>query len=956
MTDETNNKLRAVFLAALMVLWVFAGTVALAGSAAAIEGDTSDIENADVAPQRQNTDQEDVTYETSFEFETDGTNEAGGAEVVLTDASGGTSGGSVQSGLSPSDVNVTFANGTNVNVSDVAAVDNDDDGTDDSVQIEFENDIEPDDGQTLLVDLLNIVNNPAVEDTYDAELRSYEPGIFSNAEFKSDTAEYTIDDAAGGDTDRERRADATFGGGDTRFKGQNLFFNANTNGGNIDNYQLNLYTPGDRNGGEEIGALITEITLNSSTQAVISTSNVPDNERVVITAQGTDRSGTTFSSQAIVEVDDNGNQNGFDDGRGDGNSSNDAVTVVPQTLQTNFTQDSEFANTNTTLEVDSNRDGFDLFVDSDDLSQSGLASAIQEDTETDIDTDRAPSEDAVRVEGLNSFDDLTFNFDSTGNFSFEFSPTDTDVTSSAQIEIVEEPDADATFVTETGTFTVNRGDVQSPEGDNDSTISIETTDVETATVRIGSEDRNNYATALVIEPNEDDEIEIRMNTFLAGNLDSSNVSRAFNVTEGNLVTISRSTDRLPGVLDRGSYDLIVENRQTEEELEAGVLRITEANYNELNQLRPPATRLSNADEVGELATNEDLSETDIVTLEDTEDDPERDLLIYEVDITGVFGALDLVRQEETGADSLEDANGNEILRNAQANGTTSLGPLTDTRIVNATLAQTNEVQNTEPKTQEFNVSDSDGFEFVIDEDNETLYLVTDISELELTRNSRTGTSDEPVEIDDKYNFTFEVASGYSNLFEGGIDEETAGGDERVEVEVQDREAQFDTDSGNEIRVNPGEGQEISGESNVAPGTQLTIAVTNQGPTRRADDEEIEDRNLIFLREPDVVVQDDGSFSSEFDFSGIDTGTNFTAFAQRAAISDQAETDGLVVQGRPAEVSISDVTASVDVDEVSTVTVDSGFLPQGGFVTIHDGTLQDGATFDSVRGKIGRAHV
>ncbi|WP_218644780.1 PGF-CTERM sorting domain-containing protein [Natronomonas gomsonensis] len=46
----------------------------------------------------------------------------------------------------------------------------------------------------------------------------------------------------------------------------------------------------------------------------------------------------------------------------------------------------------------------------------------------------------------------------------------------------------------------------------------------------------------------------------------------------------------------------------------------------------------------------------------------------------------------------------------------------------------------------------------------------------------------------------------------------------------------------------------------------------------------------------------------------------------------------------ASVSISDQTTDGE-----SVTVDSASLSQGGFVTIHDGTLLDGATFDSVRG-------
>ena len=48
MTRDNSNKLRAVFLAALMFLWLFAGTVAFAGGAAA-QDRSLDGENVDGA-------------------------------------------------------------------------------------------------------------------------------------------------------------------------------------------------------------------------------------------------------------------------------------------------------------------------------------------------------------------------------------------------------------------------------------------------------------------------------------------------------------------------------------------------------------------------------------------------------------------------------------------------------------------------------------------------------------------------------------------------------------------------------------------------------------------------------------------------------------------------------------------------------------------------------------------
>ncbi|PSQ13712.1 hypothetical protein BRD02_11805 [Halobacteriales archaeon QS_8_69_73] len=960
MTDETNNTLRAVFLAALMVLWVFAGTVALAGSAAAIEGDGS-IENADVNPQNDRTDAQNVTYNSSFDYDNpdEENNTAGGVEVDLTDASGGTAGGSVNSDLGTEDVIVTKVNDTGpapVPLDDVRVIDKDEDGTDDTVQANFEENFEPDDGATLLVNISNGVNNPAVEDTYEGKLRSGAPTNFGFSEAPEATDNYEIDDAGGDGDRRDRNTDDSFGGGKTRFKGQILDFQADTNGGQIEDYELRLYTPGDRNGDENIGALITQISLNDSEGAQIETENVPDNERVVITAQGEDENGTQFNDPTIVEVNEDGEQQGFDTGAGgNDNADDDAVEIVPQTLSTEFESDTAFEGDNVTLEVDSNRDNFDLFVDSDNLSQSELTSIIQDSTSTDINTDRSPSDDSVRVDGINETGSILFNFDDTGNFSFDFEVQDTTANASAEVEVEEEPDADAEFASDSGAFTVKRGDIQSDEGDSDSTISIETTDIRAVTVTIGDEERNNYETALVVEPNDDGEIEIRMNTFLAGNVEGENVTEAYEVTEGELVTANRRTDRLTGVLDEGQYDLTIETRQTEREREvdAGVLNIRRSSYESLDQLRHPDTSLSNADEVSELSENEDLSETEVVTLSDRDDDrssAERDLLIHRVNISGVFGAFDAIRTESTGAGSLESAEGEEILREAQEGGTALGSNGEDDPILNLTLEQVNFRQNREPKRNEFTDPTGEGFEFVIDEDNETVYLVTDVQQIGLNRSTADETNtDEQIETGDLYRFEFNVGSGFNETFEGGIDEYAPEESTSVNLDIEDRTAEFDTGDGSEVRVEPAEDQEIAGTTNVAPGTNLTIAVDSSTRTRRNNSNDTSELAPVFQR-ADVEVQDDGSFGdSTFDFSDNEVGRTFVVTATRAGIEDSAETDGRVIEGRAAQVAISETTASTDQDEVSTITVDSGFLPEGGFITIHDGTLQDGATFDSVRG-------
>ena len=98
------------------------------------------------------------------------------------------------------------------------------------------------------------------------------------------------------------------------------------------------------------------------------------------------------------------------------------------------------------------------------------------------------------------------------------------------------------------------------------------------------------------------------------------------------------------------------------------------------------------------------------------------------------------------------------------------------------------------------------------------------------------------------------------------------------------------------------------------------------------------------------MDEDGNFSEDsFDFSDNEVGRRFVVTAQNQGFEDEAEKRGIVIEGEPANASLSDITVPPEEDELATITVDSAYLPQGGFVTIHDGTLADGAVFDSVRG-------
>ena len=929
MTDDNNNTLRAVFLAALMVLWVFAGTVAFAGGAAAVSN--GDLENTQVDVGDNSADAQ-TTYNVTTNFDTnqdpnDAQSGVAAVEVDLSDASqfgGDTSNYQVEELYLTSPGNATRQ---------IALRDQSADGN--NVTLDFDNKEEVYDDSTLVINISGI-ENPSVDDTYDLVLRSYtDQG--TSGDFESDTTQYEITEDGSDDDADDRPTDAEFEGNNaTRWKGQILDFQAFPGQCDNDNYQLRYYTP-DLN--VPYGTLIREITLNDTNGAQIPTRNVADDERVVIVANDSQ------GNKAIVDV-DGGNQQTPECTNND--SSDDWVEIIPQEFNTSFEEDAVRSGDNATLDVESNRNDYDVYVTSDDFSSSTLSDIVEDSTTNNVNSDRAPGDgDAVRVNGVSSTDELNFRFGGidTGNYTFELSPVDTLPEDESSIEVTEQVAGDAEFDSDTGAYTVKRGDIQSPEGNSDATISVDVQgDIENVVLVIGDEDRNNYETQVVASPDDDGNVDIRMNTFLAGQLNASNESRAYTAENGEIIDVNRRSPKLTGVLDEGQYDVVLEDTNGAE-FDRGVVNIANSTYEDLTQLRHPDAPLGAADEVSEVSDNDDFTETGYVTLaDDDRSADDRDLLIHRANISGIYGALTALAGED-----LETANGNDVLAAAQ-NDDPNLHSVSDEVLV-VNLEQRNFEQNEEPKFAGYeDPTDTGQFRFVIDEDNETVYLVTDVQDLELERevgtmqNNETGLSIEP---GDDFEFEFDVGPGFEDQYRGGIDTYVPDGGTTTQLDTEDREATLGNPDADRVRVEAKSNQTIAGETNIAPGSEITIGVDSSSRTRRANDTNTSDLAPVFQRET-ATVQDDGSFSaSTFDFSDNEVNRRFSVTAQNQGFEDSAEKPGIVLG--PANVSIEgDITVPVEQDELAQVTVDSAYLPDGGFVTIHDGSVND-AVFDSIRG-------
>jgi PGF-CTERM protein len=160
----------------------------------------------------------------------------------------------------------------------------------------------------------------------------------------------------------------------------------------------------------------------------------------------------------------------------------------------------------------------------------------------------------------------------------------------------------------------------------------------------------------------------------------------------------------------------------------------------------------------------------------------------------------------------------------------------------------------------------------------------------------------------------------------------------AQFRIVDNEVEFDANSQNAegedlVIVRAGPDQQITGTSSLAAGTEITVSASATGAS-------------AFLLDNDSVIQPDGTFTATLDFTNITAGQNFTLDVTSVPgpnLENDPEVDGRVQAAATASVTFNDQSSNGE-----QVRVASASLSEGGFVTIHDSTLQDDP-FGSVRG-------
>ena len=623
-------------------------------------------------------------------------------------------------------------------------------------------------------------------------------------------------------------ADNTWNSGGSAWQGQQVWFEANDTG----SYELREHHP-DINDG---GAFIDEYDLQDGENVTIDTTDL-EGRYVLLNPDG-----DVVETDEGVEVDSGGPENN--------------VEIRLQSLTTSFTDAQVELNDNATLAISSNRaTDFNFVVTSDNLSQSELQTAFQY---AEVDDVVDEGDDAVVLEGVNRANDLTVHFDDADveegqQITFDFDVADTTSSDSASITVGEEVVGDAQFAE--AVFSEERGDIA------DIVIDIEEELEDNLNLTIGTEDIG-YEVTVELDVEEDaDTVVVTMNTWQAGqDTGAANESDVFDAEGAEIAEVYRTHpedgENLTRVLDTGLYDMeLVSAADADQEFDVSAVELLEPSLDDITSWTAPRGQfgaLTSVGAIGAAAEDGAATETDTIAMQD--------VVVQQVDVSGVEGYM---AQADSPAEGLIDAD--------------------EAGLITFEMEQTNPSANRNPKILNLSATaDNDGLHVIDDTTNNTLFVVVRSDRAAFQRGG-TGAFVQAAD-GDEFETTYELSTDYLDNF---LRETNRPAEEPAsvsnDIEVVERAGMFDTEEvegENVVLVPPEEGAEITGETTVAPGTELRIRARATAPSP-------------FLLSQRTTVDDDRTFTAEFDFSGIEEGQDFDASIPAAGFDGDALTAGLV---------------------------------------------------------------
>ncbi|WP_136361791.1 DUF7827 domain-containing protein [Halobellus limi] len=454
--------------------------------------------------------------------------------------------------------------------------------------------------------------------------------------------------------------------------------------------------------------------------------------------------------------------------------------------------------------------------------------------------------------------DFSYDVESLQLETGEYTVRATDTASGVSVEsetITVREAGDTEALLPNDVITEARGDVVA--------IPIELRNTREATLTVG-DDEAGYQASVTVREDDDDadgEVTVYFNSYEASNVETGSFDGSndlFSVDDEAEVVDGEVSIGVSDLLDAEAYPMSVETEGRETDVQ--LLSLEERSTTALRTWTAPRSRY------GDLDTGADFREgIDEEWVTQDSDIAVGDTVVYEIEASGLEGALD-ARGEDTVTDEFfEFANGSE-----------------DEPAARFTVAQQDPGPNRDPLLLDF---DSSNAEVVADSANDTYYVVaqTGEDELEGVRDEDGDGAIDPdedetgtVDADDSLRATFTVFGEDEN----DLDLTADGEDEVVETTHSLTEPEFDMNE--PFNVTEVSGQEIFGEATVAPGTEVNVRVRSADGVRPA-----------FLKTATTTVDADGQFLVTLSFNDTTPGDAYTINVDDIGPASELSVDGTV---------------------------------------------------------------
>ncbi|OYR75673.1 beta strand repeat-containing protein [Halorubrum ezzemoulense] len=570
--------------------------------------------------------------------------------------------------------------------------------------------------------------------------------------------------------------------------------------------------------------------------------------------------------------------------------------LLTQDLTAEFAEDEATNDEKIDVDVESLRGSFNLEVSGelsgDTLSESELENVFDDAGATGLgDGD----DDTVLITGVEDGEAFTANFTDVdgGDYDFDFSVEDTTAEDSDSINVTELGDGELSL--DQSVVTEQQGDIAN--------ITVQFNgDAETGNLVIGDEENVGYQANISLDSGGEDEVSVLFNTYAAGSTSNGTVVSLANPDDTDAsFTFDNSTDQtdISDILSDGDYSLSVGTQSSfADTLDSpdslGTLVIEQRST--MNQQIWTASDNTVSD-IEDAVSNDDEDVFETLSTEIENDNvtqtgtvAEGDHVVHQIEATGLEGLIG--SNGLVPSDSFENLadNGDGIV-GGLGSGDDSL----DLRVRQTTDSTT---ANQDPNNLAGDILNNATVLF--NEETDNLYVIYDIS------------ADTDAAADEEYDARFRVQD--DRLLNPRDEDRTDLADTELRdqyyqsvsatFDVAERTFEFDQDPFN---VTNAAGQTITGTSNVAPGSDVTVNVRSQSGTSPS----------FVKTNEDVRINADGTWSTEFDFSGQSVGDEYDVSIRGSGLSENPSVEGTVVEQtqEPANFAVSelspqDVTATV----------------------------------------------